>query len=200
MIVAVASTLRIVTPVLLALLAAGCDIGTRPSAVIIPGPAVPNPLPTATPYVWDTRDELAVWIENAVSRGSFSLEGSGAGGFIRIDRPEREWVLRGPDLAPAATGVRTFRLRYRWRPDPSLSPTAARTIRTEARLETTSPLPDYLNGQAMTSATLEPQTDWTDVTFTSGQITAPLDVLYGYLHSYGANRGVLDIDRLELVR
>ena len=185
--------------VMLAMPGAACDIGTRPSAVVVPGPAVPNPLPAGR-YVWDTREELAAWVDNPVATKSISLEGDGAEAFIRVVRPELEWVLRGPDLDPAATGVRSFRLRYRWHPDAGLPPTASRTIRTEARLETKSPLPDYMNGQANTVALLEPRNEWTDVTFGSAQITFPIDVLYSYLHSYGGNRGVLEIDRLELVR
>ena len=90
------TTLRRV--ILLAVLTAGCDTGGRPPAFVIPGPTVPSPLPTAPPYVWDTRDELAIWMNNAVARGSLALEGSGVDAFIRIDRADREWLLRGPDL------------------------------------------------------------------------------------------------------
>ena len=51
---------------------------------MIPGPPVPNPMPTASSYVWDTRDELVIWVENPVAVGSLALEGDGAGAFIRI--------------------------------------------------------------------------------------------------------------------
>ena len=45
----------------------------------------------------DTGDELAIWMSNPVARGSLALEGSGVEAFIRIDRADREWLLRGPD-------------------------------------------------------------------------------------------------------
>jgi hypothetical protein len=49
-----------------------------------------------------------------------------------IDRADRDWLLRGPDLEPAAEGVLTVSIRYRWRPDPSLPPTASLTARVSA--------------------------------------------------------------------
>jgi len=186
--------------VVLAVLTMGCEGATRPSSFVIPGPSVPSPLPTAAPYVWDTRDELAIWVENPVALGSLALEGNGPDGFIRIAQAEREWTLRGPDLTPSATGVRTLLLRYRWRPDPALSPAASRTLRATAYFQTTAPLQPYYFGQGAASADLEPRDDWTDITLVPGQFTPPIDVSYCYLHSFGANRGVLEIDRIELVR
>ena len=183
-----------------AVLTAGCEGATRPSPIIIPGPNVPNPMPSAAPYVWDTRDELAIWVDNAVARGSLAIEGSGAEAFVRIDQPDREWVLRGPDLVPSATGVRTLILRYRWRPDASLSPAAALNFRPYAHFQTTAPLQPFYYGQATASADIQPATEWTDITFAPSQYTPPIDVSYCYLSSNGANRGVLEIDRIELVR
>ena len=185
--------------VILALLTAGCETATRPSAFVIPGPAVPS-VPTAAPYVWDTRDELAIWVENSVSRGNIALDGSGAEGRIRITDATEGWTLRGPDLAPAATGVRTLGMRFRWQPDPTLSPVAARDFIATAYFETTAPLQPFYHGQGAASGTFKPQTEWTDITLTPGQFTPPIDVLYTYLVCSGANRGVLEIDRIELVR
>jgi hypothetical protein len=188
--------------VVLATLTAGCDNAGRPPAFVIPGPTVPSPVPTAAPYVWDTRDELAIWIDNAVSRGSLALEGTGAGAFVRIDQLEREWVMRGPDLVPSATGVRTVRVRYRWRPDASLPPSAARTVHVGASFQTTAPLQPFYYGQGWAGATLEELPDWTDILFAPSQYTPPIDVSYCYLTStvIGANRGVIEIDRIELVQ
>ena len=157
-------------------------------------------MPSASPYVWDTRDELTIWVENPVARGSLAIEGSGAEAFVRIDQPDREWVLRGPDLTPSATGVRTLLVRYRWRPDASLSPSAARNIRVGVHFQTTAPLQPFYFGQASAGADIQPATEWTEITFVPGQYTPPIDVSYCYLNSFGANRGVLEIDRIELVR
>jgi hypothetical protein len=33
-----------------------------------------------------------------------------------------------------------------------------------------------------------------------GQYTPPIDVRYCYIHAFGANRGVLEIDRIEFVQ
>ena len=187
--------------ILLAVLTTGCDTGGRPPAFVIPGPAVPSPLPTAPPYVWDTHDELAIWMNNSVARGSLALEGSGVGAFIRIDRADREWLLRGPDLTPPAAGVRTLSIRYRWRPDPDLQPGAARTALVTAHFQTTGPVVGYdPNAQGAASSNLEPRSDWTDVALVPGQFKPPIEVEFCYLHSFGANRGVLEVDRIELVR
>jgi hypothetical protein len=182
----------------LAILAAGCDTG-QPSAFVLPGPTVPSPLPTVPPYVWDTREELSIWTNNKVTR-SATLEGSGANAFIRIDKPEFEWLLRGPDFTPPVTGVRTLSLRYRWVPDPGLPATATRTAFVSAIFQTTVPVPGQVpTSQAEADKQLQPQDDWTDVTLIPIQF-ASIDVEYCYLHSFGANRGVLEIDRIELVR
>lgn len=193
---------RCLPAILLALLTAGCEIGGRPPGVTVLGPAVPSPFPTAAPYVWDTADELSIWMDNPVARGSLTLEGSGPDAFIRVERPDRDWLLRGPDLEPAATGVRTVSIRYRWRPDPSLPPTEVQTARVSARFETLRPAVSGDPGaQAHMSSNLSPRGDWTDIALLpQGQFKPPTDVKYCYLQSYGANRGVLEIARIELVR
>ncbi len=184
-----------------ALLTTACEAGGRPPAFVILGPSVPSPLLPATLYVWDTREELGTWVVNAVSRGSLAVEGSGTDAFVRIDRADREWVLRGPDLDPPAAGVQTLSVRYRWRPDPGLPPTAARTARITAQFQTTTPVVAYdRTAQAAASATLEPRDEWTVHRFVPGNFAPPIDVSYCYLHSYGANRGVIEIDRIELIR
>jgi hypothetical protein len=193
-------TARLQGVVLLAVLATGCKGGERPAAFVIPGPTVPSPVPTAPPYVWDTRDELAIWVTNPVSRGSLVLAGSGAEAFVRIERAEIEWVLRGPDLTPRATGVRTARIRYRWKPDVDLTPAAGIDTRATAYFQTPAPLQPHYYGQGAATAVLTPRNEWTDFTFVPGQFTPPIDVDYCYLYGLGVTRGVLDIDRIELVR
>jgi hypothetical protein len=187
--------------IVLAILTAGCDTG-RPAPFVLPGPAVPSPIPIVSPYVWDTRDELAIWMNNRVSRGSFALEGSGSEAFIRVDRADREWVLRGPDLNPAADGIRTVSIRYRWRPDPGLPPTSSLTARVSAYFQTTTPVVAHdPTEQAHMSSNLQPRADWADIALLpQGQFKPPIGVTYCYLHSFDADRGVLDIDRIELVR
>ncbi len=178
-----------------------CNVGERPARYIIPGPAVPSPWPTPPPYVWDTREELAIWVDNQVARGSLALEGSGAAAFIRIDRPEREWLLRGPDLAPPARNVMTVRIRYRWMPDPTLAPGASLSIRAAAHFQSTTPVVGYdplAQGAALVE--LQPQNGWTDATFRPESFKPPIEITHCYLHSFGANRGVLEIDRIELVQ
>ena len=186
--------------IVLAVLTTGCDIG-QPAPFVIPGPTVPSPVPAVAPYIWDTRDELAIWIENPVARGPFTLEGSGREAFIRIDRTNIEWVLRGPDLQPAAEGVRTVSIRYRWRPDPGLAPTDVLSARVSAHLQTTTPVVDHDPiQQAHVSSNLPPRNDWTDIALLpQEQFKPPIGVRYCYLHSFDANRGVLEIDRIELI-
>jgi hypothetical protein len=194
-------TCRVCMILLAATLATGCEIGERPPSYVLPGPTVPSPIPTAAPYVWDTRDELAIWVNNPVARGSLALEGSGSEAFIKIDRADLPWVLRGPDLTPAATGVRTLLIRYRWQPDPGLPSTATRTAFLTVNFETTTPVHAFdPTAQGAAHVDLQPRDEWTAITFTPGQYTPPIDVAYCYVHSQGANRGVLEIDRLELVR
>ena len=184
----------------LAVLMTGCEGAERPASYVIPGPTVPSPLPTVPPYVWDTREELAIWVNNPVTQGSPALEGNGAGAVIRIDETQRAWVLRGPDLSPPATGIRSLRIRYRWRTDADLPSSASRFLRAGAHFQTTAPLQPYYFGIASAGADLEPRSDWGEITFVPSQYTPPIDVSYSYLNSLGGNRGVLEIDRIELVQ
>jgi hypothetical protein len=87
-----------------AVLIGACEVGGPRPAKFIAGPAVPSPIPTGAPYVWDTRTELEVWTENAVTSGQITLQGIGREAVINFDRPSESWVLRGPDLEPPAEG------------------------------------------------------------------------------------------------
>lgn len=185
----------------LAIVTIACNAGERPSSYVIDGPTVPSTLTTVAPFVWDTRDELDVWVNNAVTRGSVSVVGSGSDAFIRIDRADREWVLRGPDLTPPVPGVRTLVIRYRWLLDPTLPSSAASTLHATAYFQTTTSIHWFdPNAQGAALGDLQPQTEWTDINFIPGQYIPPIEVRYCYLHSFGANRGVLEIDRIELAR
>jgi len=177
---------------------AGCD-REHGEAFVIPGPTVPSTVPTSTPYVWDSREELGEWVGNGVTRGSMTLEGSGSEAFIRLDRPQDEWTLRGPDLSPSPTGVRTARLRYRWRLDPTVPTSASRTAYVTVHFDATG-LPEYQHGQTSATLALLPSDIFIDANFTISQYIPVLDVRYFYVTSGGANRGVFEIDRIELVR
>jgi hypothetical protein len=111
---------RLTLAFVLLLLGAGCGREESPRAFVIPGPTGPSPVPTAAPFVWDTRDELAVWAANNVTSGAIVIEGDGTDAFIRVERTDQDWVLRGPDFSPMATGVVGVRVRCRFMPDPSL--------------------------------------------------------------------------------
>ena len=55
--------------------------------------------------------------------------------------------------------------------------------------------------QAHLSSNLSPRDDWTEITLLpQNQFKPPTGVEYCYVQSFSANRGVLEIDRIELVR
>jgi hypothetical protein len=187
--------------VIIAAVATACEVGNTNAAFVIPGPTVPSRVPTLEPYVWDSRDELANWVENDAAKGPLAVDGSGMEAVIKITRADQQWVARGPDFTPAVTGVRTLRLRYRWRPDSSLPATATQTAYLTAYFQTAAPIHSFdPTAQAAASATLQANDDWSTIEFRPDQYTPPIDVTYCYIHSLGANRGVLEIDRIELVR
>lgn len=172
----------------------GCELGGPGTPQILAGPTVPSPIPVQAPYIWEGERGLEVWRRNAVSRGPLTLVGVGeAAAFLRVDPATAEWVLRGPDLEPPARGVRTVRIRYRWVPDPRLDPAASLTLSLRALFERVPPVPD----QPTADADLTPATAWTDFDFLAGNLVTA--IRYVYLHSAGANRGVFDISRIELV-
>jgi len=182
------------------LLTAGCGRDGLPPSFVIPGPAGPSPVPTAAPFVWDTRDELAVWASNNVTSGAIVLDGEGSDAVLRVERTDQKWVLRGPDLSPMPTGVRGVRVRCRFLPDPSLPPTASRSILVSVTFDTPTTSPGYANGQTSIWVNLQATTEFTDAPFASRQLTPPIDVRYAYLHGTSSNRGMLEIDRIEFVR
>ena len=76
--------------------ATGCELDTAGTPQVIAGPLVPSPVALHAPYVWDTRDELMVWTENTVSRGSFSIDTDDSNGAIAA-----RWTLPTIDFARA---------------------------------------------------------------------------------------------------
>ena len=183
-------------------LTVGCELGGGGQFVVMPGPSVPSPLPANAPFVWDTREELDIWVHNPVTHGPapISLVGDGRDAIIRIE-PKRGlsgWaMLRGPDFATPARNVSGLRLWYRWRPDPTLGPGAVLTLTITASFEAiNAPRPPE---QPTAYAQLEPAAEWTEASARRGSFRDPLDVEYLYLQ-FSANPGVFEIDRIELVQ
>lgn len=87
-------------------------------------------------------------------------------------------------------------------PDPGDNhPGATQTAYLTAAFQTTRPIHWFdPTAKATAQATLTATEDWKDIEFRPNQYTPPIEVEYCYVHSLGANRGVLEIDRLELVR
>jgi hypothetical protein len=179
------------------LLVVACEAGGPGEPHIMPGPTVPSPLPTVSvsPFVWDTRAELEIWTTNRVSRGPLTIEGLGADAFIRIVPASADWVLRGPDYEPPAPAIRTVKVRYRWTPDPSLQPGAKKTGHLIAVFDR-SPL---AADQPAAHAELPPSSEWAELALTPGSFRDPLDVRYVYFLPGAWNRGVFEIDRIQLV-
>jgi hypothetical protein len=178
-------------------MAAGCELDNTGTPQIIPGPFVPSPVPLHAPYVWDTREELGVWTDNAVSRGSFSIDDADSNGAIVIQfmgasgQSGGILVLRGPDLVPPASSIRAVRIRYQWLQDPpsDFGPSLSMTIdATNARSAA---------GQSSDSQRLKAGPGWMDMEFRHHEST-PLDVRYVYFTGY-SNAGVLKIDTITLV-
>ena len=94
----------------------GCEQRSGGDPWVIPGPTVPS-VALREPFVWDTREELMAWTDNAVTRGPFRIDTSGSSGAIAIDFVAGTYVLlRGPNLDPPLQRVRAVRIRYMWAP------------------------------------------------------------------------------------
>jgi hypothetical protein len=176
---------------------AGCELDTAGTPQVIPGPSVPSPVPLHAPYVWDTPEELRVWTDNAVSRGSFSIDDTDSNGAIVIQfmgasgQSGGTLVLRGPDLVPPATSIRGVRIRYQWLED---SPSEFGLPLSVAIDATNAPNAGL---QAHSSQWLRAEPGWKEIEFRPAA-SPPLDVRYVYFSGY-ANAGVLKIDAITLL-
>jgi hypothetical protein len=172
---------------------AGCELDNASVPQIIPGPSVPSPVPLHAPYVWDTREELVVWTENIVSRGSFSIDNDDSNGAIAIQLAGTSGgmlLLRGPNMDPPAQAIRAVRIRYQWFPDGTPNPFSL-WVSFDA---TNSPTADLQPGA---SATLKAGPGWQEIEFR--HFTPPLDVRYVYFWTYAPGVGLLKIDAITLV-
>jgi hypothetical protein len=173
-------------------LAGGCELENA-NPHIIAGPSVPSPVPLQAPYVWDARDELVVWIENAVSRGSFSIDDDGSNGaiVIQLTAGSSATVLRGPDVVPPARSIGAVRIRYRWLSNSPSDPGPSVSVSFDA---TNVPSADL---QPSGFATPRTGPDWKDLEFTP--YLRPLDVRYVYFSIHSVYAGLLKIDTIAFV-
>jgi hypothetical protein len=176
---------------------AGCELDTAGTPQVIPGPSVPSPVPLHAPYVWDTPDELRVWTDNAVSRGSFSIDEEDSNGAIVVQfmgasgQSDGTLVLRGPDLVPPAPSIRAVRIRYQWLQDAPSGFSPPLWMKIDAA---NAPSADVQPGSFQS---LKTGPGWKEIEFRPTG-SPPLDVRYVYFSGY-ANAGELKIDAITLV-
>jgi hypothetical protein len=176
-------------------ISSGCRFERGRPAFVLPGPTVPSTISTQVPYVWDAREELETWTSNVVSHGPISLEGTGRAAVIRIATGAGEWVLRGPDLDPPARLVQTIRIRLRWTQGRVTSQPQSMSM--SAFLQQLDHSIYQTGGSSLSIPSL---TEWTDVQLERYGARTPVDVGYAYLYDQSDSAGVLEIDRIELVR
>ena len=183
-----------------------CTTGEPDAPYVIPGPTGPTPVSTRMPHVWDSRDELSIWIDNKVSRGPISIIGEGPDAAIRIEigppmfslenGRSLQWVLRGPDFDEPVTGVRAVRIRYTWMPAIRNSTVPVAMPDISAGFELPEGRPGGLQ-VTLNSATVREQSGEMVL---EDKYTVPFAARYFYLFSDGGNRGVLEIDSIALIR
>ncbi len=189
-----------------ALTAIACQTGEPGAPYVIPGPTGPTPVSTRMPYVWDSRDELSVWIDSKVSRGPISMTGDGPGAAIRIESGSPtfslengssvQWVLRGPDFELPVTGVRAVSIRYTWVPAIRNSTVPVAMPDINAGFE----LPEGRAGLLQVTLGSPIAREPSGEMILEDKFTKPFDARYFYLYSDGGNRGVLEIDSIALIR
>jgi hypothetical protein len=178
--------------------AAGCD--DMPEPLVIPGPTAPSRVTTDRPLVWDSREELLDWVANAATRGPITVEGEGAGAFIRVKLDLNDYVMRGPDLVPPAEGVRSARLRVRLRHDRSRPPQAVQTEDFHMYFEVINP--DVPNTQSSMRIGVPPGEEWVDLELKPALYCClqPLTVRYAYVPFRSTSPATMEIDRIELTK
>ena len=189
-----------------ALTTIACRTGEPGDPYVIPGPTGPTPVSTQVPYVWDSRDELSIWVDNKVSRGPISMSGDGRDAVIRIESGPPtfplensnsvQWVLRGPDFDAPVTRIKGVRIRYIWTPALRNTSIPVAMPDINASFETPERRPGVLHVQLNSPSTREQSGEMV----LQDRYTLPFDARYFYLHSDGGNRGVLEIDSIALVR
>jgi hypothetical protein len=178
--------------------ATGC--GDVPGPVVIPGPTAPSRVTTDQPLVWDSREELLEWVANGVTRGPITVEGDGAAAFIRVKLDLSDYVMRGPDLVPAAAGVRGARIRARLRHDRSRPAQTGQTEEFHLYFEVSDP--DVPNTQSSMQVNVPPGEEWIDLELKPALYCClhPLTVKYVYVPFRSTSPATMEIDRLELTK
>jgi hypothetical protein len=149
--------------------------------------------------MWDSRTELADWVDNSITRGPVTLEGDGTAAFLRVRRGATTALLRGPDLPTPAAGVQSARIRVRLRYD--FPPTGfPRTDRFGLTFDVTNPPTPGV--QPHLFATVPPGDDWQELTLLSDAYccTPPFTVRYGYVELFHNQPATLDIDWIAFVQ
>ena len=177
---------------------AACELDNTGTPQIIAGPSVPSPVPLHAPYMWDTPEELRVWTDNAVSRGSFSIDSDGSNGAITIQFTGSSGgplLLRGPDIDPPAKAIRAFRVRYQWLTELPVSFYPSFFVAAEAA---NAPSADV---QARNSKSLQAGPGWKEleVPIYLNSASALPDVRYAYFWVSPQPVGLLKIDTITLV-
>jgi hypothetical protein len=189
-------TVRVVVAVA-CIVTLACERRSGGDPWVIPGPTVPGVV-LREPFVWDTREELMAWTDNAVTRGPIRIDTNGSNGAIAIDFVAgRYMLLRSPNLEPPLPRVRAVCIRYMW------APSSARQVGTLAvRFDAAnSPRVDL---QLRGSADLRPASTWTETELRVPSYVSmytPLDVNYVYFEGDSASdtEGVLKIDSIALM-
>lgn len=194
----IASMRRSVTIFLVIIPCVAC--GEIPSPYVIAGPSAPSRVAPERPLTWDSREELLDWVTNGVTRGPITIEGQGATAFIRVRLDFGSYVVRGPDLDPAAVGVRGARIRARLVHDRPRPPQAVQTERFTLYLDVANP--QIATTQSSMYVAIAPSDDWQDLTLSPGLYCCrePLAVRYAYVPFGSTTPATLDIDLIEFLR
>ena len=195
--IAISRTARAIIVIACAATAA-CERRTGGDPWVIAGPTVPGVV-LRDPFVWDTREELMAWTDNAVSRGPFRIDMEGSNGAIAVELVAGQYMLlRGPNLDPPLKRVRAARVRYIWIPSDNTR-VGTLWVRFDA---VNSPRADL---QLRGSAQLRPASTWTEAELRVPSYAftyTPLDVNYVYFEGDSANEdndGLLKIDSIALM-
>jgi hypothetical protein len=190
-----------------------CTMGTLPGAPSLTAPTSVPAVATQAAGVWDSRDELAAWINNGATTGAVSVFVDGVDAAIRIDVSLGDAVLHGPDLRAGERPVSSGRIRYRWLGRASqdlLYVTIYLRPTNEAYQTTGIPKLFYVPGD-LSHPPAENSGDWVEQNFTDHNVNGirpPYDPLFATIVVGGSAgrtapkqiHGTVEIDRIEIIR
>jgi len=181
----------------------GCE-SSPVAPTVIPAPSVPS-VPTAIPNVWESRTELAAWVDN--TQPGVTVVGADASAAIHVDVAAGAAVLRGPDFDPPLT-MTAARVRYRWLDKgPHEVLLVTMYLRPSAfDFYTNPPKLFYVQGD-LSQAPGNASGDWVDELFTAHGLSKPpysvrfatLDVRVVQTYGGIGGHGVVEIDRISLI-